>query len=263
MRVGWISYAPVKGMRLQSLERTALTKAGIPGDRAFFVVGEEGEMLNNKSSGPLMTVTPDHDVEAGTLALHFPDGTSVASEIELGGSEEVTFFGLTLDARSLIGPLGETLSEFCGQPMRLFAAPPNRPGMDRGFEGAATLLSYASLDRLREVAGADEPVDPRRFRMNFGIEGADAHQEDEWVDGGRVRVGRALVQVGAHVGRCATTTRNAETGVVDFKTLHHIAAYRKDIESQEPLPFGVYGRVLEEGGVAIGDEVAPVGSDPR
>ena len=55
------------------------------------------------------------------------------------------------------------------------------------------------------------------------------------------------------------TTRNADTGVVDFKTLHHLAAYREDVESFEPLPFGVYGRVLEEGEVSVGDPVEPEG----
>ena len=257
MRVGWISYAPVKGMRLQSLERTALTKAGIPGDRAFIVVDAEGRMVNGKGAGPLLAIVPEHDAVAATLALHFPDGSSERTEIELGETEDVAFFGLTLAAQPLLGPLAEALSEFCGQELRLFAPPPNRPGTDRGFEGAATILSYASLERLREVAGAGEDVDPRRFRMNFGVEGAAPHQEDEWVRG-RVRIGDALVRVEAHVGRCAVTTRNADTGVVDFRTLHHLAAYRKEVESHEPLPFGVYGRVLAEGEVAVGDSVEPL-----
>lgn len=258
MRVGWISYAPVKGMRLQSLERTELTKAGIPGDRAFIVVDAEGRMVNGKGAGPLISVVPTHDAEAGTLALEFPDGSTERAEIDLGDPEDVTFFGLTLEAQPLEGPLAAALSDFCGQELRLFASSPNRPGADRGFEGAATILSYASLDRLREVAGADEEVDPRRFRMNFGVEGATAHLEDDWVRH-RVRIGNALVRVEAHVGRCAVTTRNADTGVVDFKTLHHLATYRKDVESFEPLPFGVYGRVLEEGEVAVGDPVEPEG----
>ncbi len=257
MRVGWISYAPVKGMRLQSLERTELTKAGIPGDRAFLVVGSKAGW-STEGRGALIGVVPTHDAEIGTLTLAFADGGEVRAEIELGDPEDVAFFGLTLQARPLLGPLSSALSDFCGQELRLFAAPPNRPGADRGFEGAATILSYASLDRLREVAGADGEVDPRRFRMNFGVEGATPHQEDDWVRG-RVRLGTALVRVEAHVGRCAVTTRNADTGVVDFKTLHHLAAYREDVESFEPLPFGVYGRVLEEGEVSVGDPVEPEG----
>lgn len=258
MRVGWISYAPVKGMRLQSLERTELTAAGIRGDRAFLVVDREGRMVNGKGAGPLLAVVPEHDAAAATLALHFPGGRVERAAVELGAPERVAFFGLTLEAQPLLGPLAAALSEHCGQQLRLFRTPPSRPGADRGFDGAATILSYASLERLREVAGAERAVDPRRFRMNFGVEGASAHEEDGWV-GGRVRIGAALVEVAAHVGRCAVTTRDPESGVVDFKTLHHLAAYRDDVESDEALPFGVYARVLEQGPVAVGDAVEPLG----
>lgn len=256
MRVGWISYAPVKGMRLQALERTELTTAGIPGDRAFMAVDETGRMVNGKGAGPLLTVEPAHDAAAGELALRFPNGSEVRAPIEHGEPEEVAFFGLTLRARPLLGPLAGALSEHVGQELRLFAAPAERPGVDRGFDGAVTLLSYASLERLREVAGAEGPVDPRRFRMSFGIEGAGAHEEDGWV-GRRVRVGAALIEVAEHVGRCAVTTRDPDSGVVDFSTLHHLAAYRDGVESLEKLPFGVYGRVLEPGPVAVGDPVEP------
>lgn len=257
MRVAWISYAPVKGMRLQSLERTELTTAGIPGDRAFLAVDADGRMVNGKGAGPLLAVVPEHDAAAGTLALHFPSGAVERAAIELGPPEPVAFFGLTLEARPLLGPLAAALSEHCGQQLRLFATPTDRPGADRGFDGAATILSFASLERLREVAGADGAIDPRRFRMNFGVEGAGAHEEDGWV-GGRVRIGGALVRVEGHTGRCAVTTRDPDSGVVDFRTLHHLAAYREDVESNEPLPFGVYARVLEPGPVAVGDPVEPL-----
>lgn len=257
MKVAWISYAPVKGMRLQSLERTELKRAGVPGDRAFMVADEQGRMVNGKGAAPIMRVIPKHDIVAGTLTLEFPDGTSESSRIDLGDPEDVAFYGLNLEVRPLLGPLSDALSEQCGMELRLLAAPPDRPGADRGYDGAATILSYASLERLAEVAGVDGEVDHRRFRMNFGVEGAGAHEEDQWIDR-PVRIGDAIVEVKAHVGRCAVTTRNADTGEVDFKTLHYIGEYRKDIESFEPLPFGVYGRVVKEGRVAIGDDVEPI-----
>ncbi len=34
-----------------------------------------------------------------------------------------------------------------------------------------------------------------------------------------------------------------------------LAAYRKEHRSEEPLPFGIYGEVLEGGRVQVGDEV--------
>jgi hypothetical protein len=115
-------------------------------------------------------------------------------------------------------------------------------------------MSRASLRQLAEVAGS-EPVDGRRFRMLIEVEGVDAHAEDEWVRH-KVRIGSALVEWHGHVGRCATTTRDPDSGEVTFPTLHVLATYRKEHPSEEPLPFGIYGEVLEGGRVQVGDEVA-------
>jgi hypothetical protein len=139
-----------------------------------------------------------------------------------------------------------------GRPVRLVAAP--GVGADRGRAGSVSLMSRASLRQLAEVAGS-EPVDGRRFRMLIEVEGVDAHAEDEWVRH-KVRIGSALVEWHGHVGRCATTTRDPDSGEVTFPTLHVLATYRKEHPSEEPLPFGIYGEVLEGGRVQVGDEVA-------
>ena len=44
--------------------------------------------------------------------------------------------------------------------------------------------------------------------------------------------------------------------MVDFPTLKLLASYRREMETTEPLPFGVYGQVLAPGRVSIGDPVA-------
>jgi uncharacterized protein YcbX len=255
--VAWIAYTPVKGLRLQHLEETEVTVDGIPGDRAFFLVDAKGAMVSVTRHGPLAAVVAEHDASAGTLALHFPDGEDVAGEVDLGAPEPVRFFGLRLSARPVQGPFSAALSEQCSTPLRIFAMPPERSGVDRGREGAVTLLSVASLERLRAEAGADEPVDGRRFRMTFGVEGLRAHEEDRWLER-PVRVGDAVVRVAGNVGRCAATTRQPDTGVVDFKTLHYINAYRGGVPTTEPLPFGVHARVIEPGRVRVGDAVALV-----
>jgi uncharacterized protein YcbX len=63
-----------------------------------------------------------------------------------------------------------------------------------------------------------------------------------------------------NVGRCALTTRQPETGVVDFKTLHLLKAYRGDVETTEPLPFGIHASVVDPGRVRVGDPVAVASS---
>jgi MOSC domain-containing protein len=255
--VSWIAYTPVKGLRLQHLDEAHVTEDGIPGDRAFFLVDERGKMVSVTRLGPLAAVVAEHDAQAATLALRFPDGSHVAGPVELGEPEAVSFFGLRLQARPVDGQFAAALSEHCSVPLRLVATPPERPGIDRGREGAVTLLSVASLERLAQEAGTTEPVDGRRFRMTFGIEGLQPHEEDGWIDR-EVRVGEARVRVGGNVGRCAATTRQPDTGVVDFKTLHYLKAYRDEVPTSEPLPFGVHARVVEPGRVRVGDAVALV-----
>jgi hypothetical protein len=255
--VAWIGFTPVKGLRVQSLDETDVTVDGIPGDRAFFLVDEKGAMVSMTRLGPLAAVVADHDASAGTLTLRFAEGEDVAGQVELGAPEPVRFYGLALSAAPVQGPFSAALSEQCSTPLRMFAMPRERPGVDRGRDGAVTLLSVASLERLREEAGADAPVDGRRFRMSFGVEGLQAHEEDGWLERD-VRVGDAVVRVAGNVGRCAATTRQPDTGVVDFKTLHYLKAYRGEMPTTEPLPFGVYARVVQDGRVRVGDAVALV-----
>jgi uncharacterized protein YcbX len=94
--------------------------------------------------------------------------------------------------------------------------------------------------------------------MLIEIDGVQPHAEDGWV-GHRVRIGEALVRFSGHVGRCLITSRHPETGKIDLPTLDILRDYRGGLETTEPLPFGVYGEVLEPGAVSAGDAVALVG----
>ena len=68
------------------------------------------------------------------------------------------------------------------------------------------------------------------------------------------------MRFGGHVGRCLVTSRDPETGEVDLPTLDLLGAYRRDLDTTEPLPFGIYGEVLVPGVVRVGDAVAELGS---
>lgn len=252
--IAWIASTPVKGLRLHRLSTTPLTADGIPGDRAFFLVDGQRAMISATRLGPLLAVVAEHDPDARSLELRFPDGELVSAPVALGEPEAVTFYRRTLRARPVLGPFAEALSRHSGAELGLYASPPQRPGVDRGRSGAVTLLSLSSLERLREIAKASEPVDERRFRMTIGVDGLEAHGEDAWI-GRQIRIGGARVRIGGHVGRCAATTRDPDSGAVDFPTLHHLAAYRSEVPSDEPLPFGVFGAVLEPGTISLGDPV--------
>ena len=257
MRVAWLSVSPVKSMRLQSVDAIELAATGVHGDRRFYVVDDAGDLVNAKRLPALLTVQPT--VENGHLSLEFADGSLVEGEvIDTEESIETSFYGRPVAGRIVDGPWAAALSALAGKPVRLARTEREGDGYDRGGSAGVSLVSTASLDALRAAAGANEPVDGRRFRMTVGIDGAAAHAEDGWI-GSRVRVGAATVLVRENVGRCSVTTRDPDTGVRDLDTLGAIADYRAHVPTTEPLPFGVWGEVVEPGRVEVGDAVEVAG----
>jgi uncharacterized protein YcbX len=241
----------VKGMRVSAVDSIELDELGARGNRAFYVIDERGRMINGKQLGLLQTVVPDYDLKARTLTLTFPDGDRAAGEIAYGDTLETTFFSRDFEVRELCGPWSDALSSFAGRSLRLVKP---EIAVDRGRAGATSIVSRASLRRLAEVAERDE-VDARRFRMLIEIDGVAAHEEDDWIDR-RVRVGPATLRMRGHIGRCLVTSRDPESGEVDLPTLDLLGTYRREIESTEPLPFGIYGEVVDGGTVRVGDPIA-------
>ena len=251
-RVAWIATAPVKGLRLTLRDEAVFEQAGIEGDRAFYLVDADGRLTNAKRAAGLLRATAE--TENGRLRMKLPDGSVVDGEVELGEQVETDFYGRPVHGRVVNGPWADVLSALAGLPLTLVRADEPGAGLDRGAGAAASLVSTAALDALAEAAGVDRRVDGRRFRMNVGIDGIAAHEEDGWL-GQRVAVGEAVLVPRGNVGRCRVTKLGPETGAVDLETLDVIAEYRADVETTEPLPFGVWCEVAEPGRVAVGDPV--------
>ena len=243
--------AAIKGTRLVSAERVELDERGAAGDRRFFVVDERDRMRNGKQLGSLQAVVAR--LADGMLSLEFPDGSVVDGPVATGEAVTAQFFSHQLTGRVVLGPWSQALSDFCGQPLRLLEA---RSAVDRGAKGPVSLLSRGSLRRLAQEAQLDS-VDARRFRMMIEVDGVAPHAEDGWL-GQRLQVGGAVLRFEGHVGRCLITGRDPETGEPTLPTLDLLRAYRGAVESTEPLPFGVYGRVLRPGTVRVGDTVEPL-----
>jgi len=247
-----LATTPVKALRVVARPALELERSGVADDRRFYLVDDRGRLINGKHVGALCAVVADYDHADRRLSLTFPAGGVVSGTVELGELVDTRFFSRPARAHLVLGPWSDALSEHAGQPLRLVEAS-GRSGVDRGRAGAVSLISRASLAGLAHVAGTGD-VDARRFRMLVEIDGVDAHEEDAWV-GERVRIGAALVRFGGHVGRCSTTTLDPESGRPDLPTLDLLRFYRGDLDTTEPLPFGVYGEVLEPGAVAVGDPV--------
>lgn len=254
-RVSRICIAPVKALHVVTPDEVVLTQAGVVGDRRFFLVDEAGRLVNDKRRPQLLQVHAAWDESTRRLALTFPDGRSVEGAVEPGELAEQTLYGRSHPSRAVPGPWQEALSDFVGEPLTLLWS--ERGAVDRGVGGGAvTVVSRGSLERLREESGEAGPVDGRRFRMLFEIDGFEPHEEDQWL-GRRVAIGDAVVAPVGNVGRCAVTTKNPDTGEVDLDTLKTLAAYRPEGQT-EPLPFGVHAAVVQPGRVCVGDAVKPV-----
>jgi uncharacterized protein YcbX len=253
-RVVRISIAPVKSFGLVHPEEVTLERGGVVGDRRFWLRDKRGALYAGKRDGALLQIRPDWDESTRRLALVFPGGERVEGVVELGEPVNAELYRLPRASRRVIGPWEEAISRFAGTPLEFLWA--DDGAVDRAPRGGSvSLVSRASLERLREEIGVPEAIDGRRFRMLFEIDGVGAHSEDEWT-GRAVGIGEATVLFNGDIGRCVVTSRDPDSGIVDLPTLVTLASYRPDGRS-EPLPFGVYGSVVVPGRVRVGDAVSP------
>jgi uncharacterized protein YcbX len=252
-----LAITAVKATRLRQVDRIELGRDGVRENRRFYLIDARDRMINSKIVGELQTVIADYSEADRRLRLELPDGRVVEEEIRPGEEVDTRFFSTQRRGRLVEGPWSEALSEVAGRPLRLVEPCEAGGGVDRGADGAVSLISRASLARLAAEAG-EPSVDVRRFRMLVEIDGVEAHTEDGWVGAGAVRIGGALVSFEGHVGRCLITSRDPDTGQVTLPTLDLLRDYRGSLRTTEPLPFGVWGRVLQPGVVAVGDEVTPL-----
>lgn len=247
-----LAMTAIKGTRLLEVDSLMLGRDGVRENRRFLLIDDRDRMINAKHLGELQAIVADYSDDERRLAITLPDGSRVEDVVRGGEPVVAQFYSGILRGELVDGPWSGAISQFAARPLRLVEA--GKAGaVDRGLLGAASLISRASLERLAEVGGC-EGVDPRRFRMLVEVDGVEAHAEDAWV-GRSVHIGDAVVRFEGHVGRCLITSRDPATGTVDLPTLDIIREYREDVESTEPLPFGIYGRVLEPAMIRTGDRV--------
>jgi uncharacterized protein YcbX len=252
-RVTHLSVAPVKGMRITSVDALDLDATGARGDRAFLVVDPGDHALQLTLRSPrLLQIVPRWDGEALTLA--FPDGTEV-SAIPAPGAAATTanYAGRPIRGRIVEGPLAAAISNHVGRPAQLLMR-------DRGERGAddapVTLMSAASLEALAPELGGVVP-DARRFRMTIAIAGVSAWEEHGWA-GREIAVGDALLRGIDPVSRCAVTTRDPEQGTTDAPVLKALATLR----GKRDVTFGLWCDVVAPGRVRVGDDVVTPGAEP-
>jgi uncharacterized protein YcbX len=248
MKVQAVYVSPVKSLALNRVDQAQVTKRGIAGDRAFFIVDERGKVFTQRECPPIVTVAASYDAQNERLQLTFPD-LVVESHVALGDAVKGEYY----NGRAVLGPFDDALSAFAGQAVRLAKVD---DGGYQAFDGfPLSLCSDASVARVREAA-AHALLDERRFRQNIFVAGADEpHEEDTWL-GREIAVGDVTLRVKMRDPRCVITTRDPDTGEHDVDTLKIIASYRTD--QPKEVNFGVYCTVVTPGTIRIGDEVRVV-----
>jgi hypothetical protein len=256
--VARIGIAPVKGLALVARDAVEVTRTGVHGDRRYALLDAQHRLANGKRLGPLVRIVPEIMDDPETLVLRLPDGTRIGGEVTLGAEIGAVFYGYERPAHVVLGPYADVLSEVAGMPLTLVRMTGEGTGLDRADEGGSiSIQSSAALEAMAAAAGLEGPVDARRFRMTFTIDGVEAHAEDGWMRR-PVRIGEAVVRPGGNIGRCAVTTQDPDTGIRSLDTLRLIADARGHLLTTEPLPFGVWAEVLVPGRVRVGDPVEPL-----
>jgi len=250
-RVTRISVSPVKGFRLAHPEEVELTERGVVENRRFLLAGADGKRVRSSKNAWHTAVGADYDAAAETLRMRFPDGSEVEGPaLPTGEPFVLRYHTGPVEVRPVGGDWTPRLSALAGYDVQLV-----RPGgIGETLDAPVTLVSGASVARLEREAG--RPVDPRRFRMLFDLDGCEPHEEDEW-EGRSVRIGDAVVRPTLAVERCAVTTRDPDTGRRDLDTLHLIRGYREPRGAVE-IPFGMLAEVEAPGRVRVGDPVEPL-----
>ena len=247
-----LSVTPVRSLALQHPESVQLTEHGVVEDRRYLLTTPDGRLFDAIKHGPLLRIAAEVETDPERLTLRFPGGERVSSEVRLGGTEMIEVYGRRFTVRPVIGPWAAAVSDYAGRPVRLVRSERLPEEHDRA---PTSLVSAASVARLAEQLDGDQGLDARRFRMLIEINGAAAHEEDEWV-GQLVRVGAATIRITKRVARCAITTLDPDTGTRNLATLHAIKAYR-GLRERRHIDFGVYGDVVIPGLVSRGDPVIP------
>ncbi len=211
---------PVKSMAGERLESCLVTADGLEGDRRWALIdwspNRAGKWFNIKQHSALMTYRSR--LVDGTVEVLAPDGSSVRLDGDL---------------------------------VRRFEAESSRPLELRDLAGGnfddsqVLIVNLASVEAFALEAGM--PIDHRRFRANFYLDGLEPDEELSWL-GRRLRVGNAALEVTSRCERCKVITMDPDTTEATPELLRLLV-------DRHDERFGMYCRVVRPGRVAVGDFV--------
>ncbi len=279
-RVKEIWRYPVKSMAGERLERSAIDRGGLPGDRSWATRDERrGGIRGAKKIPDLMRcharfVEPPTRQRPGAPEITLPDGSRLradapdaAARVSAAVGNEVTLWPLQpADALDHYRRGAPDHADVATELRAMFGREPDEPLPNLGafppelmqYESPPgtyfdafplLLLTTASLARLAQAAPQSR-VDVRRFRPNLLIEtppDLEGYVESAWA-GRKLRVGGLEIECTLACPRCVMITHG-------FDDLPKDPAIMRAVVRDADQSMGVYARALGAARVAIDDVV--------
>jgi uncharacterized protein YcbX len=185
MRVDQIWRYPVKSMAGERLDETFVDVAGIPGDRALYVVDGQARILSARNKQGLLGHRATIDVDGEVLVDGLPwRDPEVAARVRAAAGDDARIVSADGPERFDILPL------------------------------------LVATDGSLEAFG----YDLRRLRPNIVISGVDGLAERAW-EGSLLSIGDAVIGLADLRGRCIMTTWDPDTQEQDLDVFMHIRAH--------------------------------------
>lgn len=261
---------PIKSCGALSHKHVEITATGPAYDRHWVITDADGMFYTQRELPQLALIQPRFTGEC--LLLTAPGMSEIS--VPLGVRDdmprrEVVVWRDTVEAADEGDTVSEWLSDYIGEPVRLFAMPTStvRPVDPKfapqpaqvGFADGYPLLviSEESLDMLNDKlkARGKGTVPMSRFRPNMVIKGGGAFAEDTL---GAFTAGYVTFDVAKPCARCAITTIDQQTGASPDpkEPLATLATFRRG-EGGKVL-FGQNIVHRNQGLIRVGDAVTPL-----
>lgn len=262
MNLAEITVYPVKSAGGIAVQEWNVEPRGLAHDRRWMVVSPDGGFLTQREWPRMALILPT--LEADTLRLDAPGQEPLRVPLlPEGETRTVQVWRSVCEAVSAGADADAWLSAFLETPCGLVYMPDEtRRTVSADYAAGEGIVSFADgypLLLIGESSLADlnarlaDPVPMNRFRPNLVVGGLAPFAEDDWA---QVRVGSVLFHLVKPCARCAMTTVEQATGVLNGpEPLQMLAGYRRDngkvLFGQNLIPDG-------PGVVRVGDSVEVV-----
>lgn len=226
---------PVKSMGGERVEQVSAGELGILGDRAWAVRDlTNGTILTGRREPRLLMATAA--LPNGSPTIHTDDGHQLTTAEELSD---------WLDRPVELVPAGSVPGTY-ENPLDIDGEDDwvSWQGPIGSFHDGSSRLSMVSTRSLADY-------DPRRFRINLILDGADDELDEERLVDRDVTIGSVGIHVRKRIDRCIMVAR-AQPGLdADLSVLKRLIRERENM-------MGIGAKVYRDGTFAVGDVVHPL-----